>query len=163
MFCFQCEQTSKGTGCADFSVCGKDEQTAVLQDLLVHVAKGVAQYAWRARQLGAKDAALDHYLIEALFTTVTNVNFDPVRVQGIILRGGKMLDQARRLYASACVRAGQTPESLTGPAQWSPPADVNGLYEQGEQESIAGRRAKFGPDLAGLQEQIGRASCRERV
>ena len=154
MFCFQCEQTSKGTGCADFSVCGKDEQTAVLQDLLVHVAKGVAQYAWRARQLGAQDAALDHFLMEALFTTVTNVNFDPVRVQGVILRGGKILDQARRLYSSACVRAGQTPELLPGPARWSPPADVQGLYEQGEQESIASRRAKFGPDLAGLQELL---------
>lgn len=58
MFCFQCEQTSKGTGCTDFAVCGKNESTAVLQDLLVHAAKGIAQFNQRARRLGAKDAAV---------------------------------------------------------------------------------------------------------
>ncbi|HEX9046496.1 MAG TPA: hydroxylamine reductase, partial [Verrucomicrobiae bacterium] len=63
MFCFQCEQTSKGTGCTDFAVCGKAETTAVLQDLLVHAAKGIAQYNHRARQLGARDAAVDRFLL----------------------------------------------------------------------------------------------------
>ena len=47
MFCYQCEQTSKGTGCSDFSVCGKDETSAILQDLLVHVSKGIATCASR--------------------------------------------------------------------------------------------------------------------
>jgi hydroxylamine reductase len=56
MFCYQCEQASKRTGCTTVSVCGKDEETANLQDLLVHIAQGIAMYAHRARQLGAKDA-----------------------------------------------------------------------------------------------------------
>ena len=51
MFCYQCEQTAKGTGCTTFGVCGKDPETAALQDLLVHAVEGVAQYAHRAGQL----------------------------------------------------------------------------------------------------------------
>ena len=45
MFCYQCEQTSRGKGCSTFSVCGKDESSACLQDLLIHASKGIAQYA----------------------------------------------------------------------------------------------------------------------
>ena len=86
MFCYQCEQTSKGTGCTEFAVCGKDESTAVLQDLLVHAAKGVAQYAHRARNLGATDRAVDHFILEALFITVTNVNFDDAAIERVIRR-----------------------------------------------------------------------------
>ncbi|MGC8988927.1 MAG: hydroxylamine reductase, partial [Verrucomicrobiia bacterium] len=55
MFCYQCEQTAKGTGCTDIGVCGKDEVTADLQDLLLHAAKGISQYAHRARALGSVD------------------------------------------------------------------------------------------------------------
>ena len=81
MFCFQCEQTSKGTGCTDFAVCGKTESTAYLQDLLVHAAKGIAQYSHRARRLGATEPDLDRFLLEALFVTVTNVNFDDAAIE----------------------------------------------------------------------------------
>ena len=59
MFCYQCEQTAKGTGCTVLGVCGKDAATAALQDLLVHAAKGIAMYAHRARTLGAKDREID--------------------------------------------------------------------------------------------------------
>ncbi len=50
MFCYQCEQTSRGTGCTSYGVCGKDPETAALQDLLNETAKGVSQYAHRARR-----------------------------------------------------------------------------------------------------------------
>ena len=70
MFCYQCEQTSKGTGCTVAGVCGKDPATAVLQDLTVYAAKGLSMYAHRARRLGAKDPEIDRFVLEALFTTV---------------------------------------------------------------------------------------------
>ena len=57
MFCYQCEQTSKGTGCQQIGVCGKEPETAALQDLLVHATKGLSMYAHRAAQLGVRDAA----------------------------------------------------------------------------------------------------------
>ena len=86
MFCYQCEQTYRATACTEVGVCGKDETTAALQDLLVHAAKGIAQYAHRARQLGVVNADIDHFLVEALFTTVTNVSFDPVRIAAQLQR-----------------------------------------------------------------------------
>ena len=57
MFCYQCEQTAKGTGCTVSGVCGKAPETAALQDLVVHLVKGIARYAHRARKLGAQLSA----------------------------------------------------------------------------------------------------------
>src|SRR5665213_2227129 len=84
MFCYQCEQTSKGEGCQTLGVCGKDETTATLQDLLIHVTKGIAMYAHRARQLDASNPEIDAFTIQAIFSTLTNVNFDPDRLIGLI-------------------------------------------------------------------------------
>ena len=154
MFCYQCEQTSKGTGCQDFAVCGKDESTAVLQDLLVYVAKGISQYAHRARQLGAYDHAVDVFVIEALFTTVTNVNFDPLRIQEMLLRGARQRDQAKHLYEQACKKAGQAVEMIEGPCQWVPAPDLAGLVRQAQALTLVSRRQQLGDDLTGLQELL---------
>ena len=84
MFCYQCEQPAGGKGCTKIGVCGKDDTTADLQDCLIYVSKAIAMYAHRARQLGQQDASVDRYSVEALFTTVTNVNFDADRMEHII-------------------------------------------------------------------------------
>ena len=154
MFCYQCEQTSKGKGCTDFSVCGKDENTAKLQDLLVYAAKGIAQYAHRARQHGAKDHSIDVFVVEALFTTVTNVNFDAERIGAMLGTAAVKRDQAKALYETACRNAGQAPETLSGPATWIPASNLDGLVRQGEQVSVMSRRDQFGDDVAGLQELL---------
>ena len=95
MFCYQCEQTFHGQGCTTEGVCGKNETTAVLQDLLVHAAKGIAMYAHRAAKLGARDPDVDHCLIKSLFATVTNVDFDPLRLEGHLREAAAMRDKAR--------------------------------------------------------------------
>jgi hydroxylamine reductase len=154
MFCYQCEQTSKGSGCVDFSVCGKDEQSAALQDLLVYAAKGISQYAHRARLLGAKDRVIDVFVVEALFTTVTNVNFDPQRIEEMLVRAGRIRDKARQMYVDACTKAGQTPENVSGPGTWQPASTLDGLTRQGEEVGILSRRAQSGDDVAGLQELL---------
>lgn len=151
MFCYQCEQVSKGTGCTAFGVCGKDPDTAALQDLLVHVAQGIAQYAHRAAALGVRDAALDHFVVEALFTTVTNVNFDPLRLQGILRAGAVHLARAAALYTEAVAAAGRMPEALEGPCTWVPASDLNGLIGQGEACSPEARITQFGAERAGVQ------------
>jgi len=154
MFCFQCEQTSKGTGCNTFAVCGKDDDTAILQDLLVHTAKGIAQYAHRAHRLGARDRVIDRYILEALFITVTNVNFDAPAIEKIIRRGIAVRYAAQNLYESAAANAGQTPETLRGPATWTPEETFADLVKQGELVSFLLRREQFGPDISGLQELL---------
>src|SRR5512142_3544264 len=77
MFCYQCEQVSKGKGCTVQGVRGKDETTSALQDLLLYAVKGVSMYAHRAHALGARDEAVDEFAVEAVFSTLTNVDFDP--------------------------------------------------------------------------------------
>ena len=154
MFCYQCEQTANGKGCNRFGVCGKDPETAALQDLLVHAAQGVSMYAHRARQLGAKNREADAFIVESLFTTVTNVNFDPDRLAGLIRRAAQVRDQAKALYQDACRKANATPDVLAGPAAWAPAEDRAGLAAQGEGVSIARRVERQGEDVAGLQELI---------
>ena len=154
MYCYQCEQTSKGTGCTSFGVCGKDPATAALQDLLVYAAQGISMYAHRAAQLGAADKQVDRAILDFLFATVTNVDFDPARLQRHLLDAARTRDKAKGLYESACAKAGKTPETLTGPAAWQPAADLDGLVRQGEEVSIVKRQARLGNDATGLQELI---------
>ncbi len=153
MFCYQCEQTGNG-GCNKRGVCGKDAPTSALQDLLIHLSKGIAMYGHRARGLGASDAAVDRYVTEALFTTVTNVNFDPARLESQIQEGYKVLATARNLYQKACQDKGQEAETLTGPAGFEPATDTETLLEQARKIGIDSRTETLGPDVTGLIELI---------
>ena len=154
MFCFQCEQTSKSTGCTSYGVCGKDPETAALQDLLVYAAKGISQYAHRARQLGAVDAEVDRFVMEALFTTVTNVNFDPDNLCRLVKKAGVVRDRALDLYEDACIKANRTVELLEGPAVLSLADGRAELVRQGEKIGIEERLQRFGSDAGGLQELV---------
>jgi hydroxylamine reductase len=154
MFCYQCEQTAKGTGCTAHGVCGKDPETAALQDLLVYAVKGVSMYAHRARQLGLSDHAIDVFTIKALFTTLTNVNFDPNRLVEFLHQAARMQTKARELYENACRKANRKPEALDGPAVWAGANGLNGLIEQGEKISIQRRVETLGVDISGLQELL---------
>ena len=127
MFCYQCEQTAKGTGCTVHGVCGKAPDVAALQDLLVYALKGVSQYAHRAAALGARDAEIDRFTVEALFTTLTNVNFDPEALAGYIRRAAEVRDHARKHCEQAARTAGRKPEMLSGPAAFEPAAERGGV------------------------------------
>ncbi len=154
MFCYQCEQTSKGTGCTDFATCGKDEQTAILQDLLLHAAKGIAQYAHRARGLGAQDRAIDRFILKALFITVTNVNFDAKAIERAIREAARVRDQAKALYENSARNRGLVVETVKGSATWQPALTLAELEAQGRVVSVLGRREEFGLDASGLQELL---------
>ncbi len=154
MFCYQCEQTSKGEGCQTIGVCGKDETTSTLQDLLIHVVKGIAMYAHRARQLGASDPEIDAFTIQAIFSTLTNVNFDPGRLVGLIHQAVTTRDAARDLYERASVAAGIAPAYLGGPAAWIPAPSLEGLLAQGQQTLLSARFLTEGKEVSNLQELI---------
>ena len=154
MFCFQCEQTARGTGCTKVGVCGKEPDVAILQDLLVHAAKGISMYAHRAAQLGERDKDIDVFVAEALFSTVTNVNFDTNRFTDLLSRAGLIKTKARALYEHALAKAGDSPEDLSGPAEWDQANDLVGLISQGEKVGVESRKAIFGDDVAGLMELV---------
>jgi len=152
MFCYQCEQTARGTGCTVRGVCGKDARTAALQDALVNVTVGASMYAHRARLFGAKDGEVDAFGPAALFSTLTNVNFDPERFRAWIAQAAELRARARALYEAACAKAGETPEQLDGPAAFEPAGDIDALVEQGAGLNAASRMEAQGPDITGLQE-----------
>jgi len=91
MFCYQCQETAKGTGCVVRGVCGKTDDVAQVQDLLVWVSKGISILGTIAREKHYSSAKVDRFVQEALFTTITNANFDRARIierihEGIALR-----------------------------------------------------------------------------
>jgi hydroxylamine reductase len=154
MFCYQCEQTAKGTGCTVQGVCGKDPETAVLQDLLVYAVKGIAMYAHRARELGVKDREIDVFVIKAMFTTLTNVNFDAAQLAQWVRRAAQLRDKIKGEYKEACGKAGRKAEELNGPAAWVPGEEMADLVAQGAAIGIEKRMASQGQDVTGLQELL---------
>ncbi len=127
MFCYQCEQTAKGEGCTKVGVCGKQPETADLQDLLMYTVKGLSQAAVAAKKAGISDPAVNKYACEAIFSTLTNVDFDPDRFVTLIKQGIEYRDQLK-----AKVDA-QLPQ---GPADFSPAGDKAGMVAQGQSVGI---------------------------
>jgi len=135
MFCYQCEQTSKGTGCTSVGVCGKQPDVATLQDLLVYTLKGIAYWANAARERGARDEEIDRFMIDALFTTVTNVDFDADAIAKFVALGVRLRDRARALFekANGGPDAAAVPPAAAG---WTLPADRAGLLRLGEMHGV---------------------------
>lgn len=154
MFCFQCEQTSKGEGCQTIGVCGKDETTSTLQDVLLHVVKGISMYAHRANSLGAADPEIDAFTIEAVFATLTNVNFDPERLIELIQKAVAVRHTARDLYEKASIGVGIVPAPMKGAATWLPADTLEGLLIQGKQVILPVRFLTDGKEIANLQELV---------
>ena len=101
MFCYQCQETAKGTGCTTIGVCGKDAETSGLQDLLLHTEKGVAAYSSVLRKNGkAKElieGKVNRYLVNSLFITITNANFDDDAILDEIKAGLKLREELKAL------------------------------------------------------------------
>ena len=155
MFCYQCEQTAKGTGCNVLGVCGKEPTTAALQDLLVYALKDLSRYANRARQLGSVDQDVNVFTVKAMFSTLTNVDFDPARFQGFLREAASIKERAKSLYEAACKRAGKKAEQFSCEVLWWTSLDnLDVLVETGALVGVQDKINKLGPDVAGLQELI---------
>ncbi|HBG06412.1 MAG TPA: hydroxylamine reductase, partial [Geobacter sp.] len=138
MFCRQCEQAAKGTGCEVMGVCGKNPEVAALQDLMLYGLKGLAIYAEKARELDARDQDADMFLIDGLFTAVTNVDFDPVQIAGKLRRCYDQKEQVKSLYESAYreKQGGHAAPITDGPAAWVIADTLEGLVAQGQLHGV---------------------------
>ena len=155
MFCYQCEQTAKGTGCTAYGACGKAPDTAVLQDLLTYAIKDISRFAHRARAMKRTSREIDRFVCDSLFTTVTNVNFDPVRVQGEIRRGAELRRQAVKMYEDAARATGQAAEKLSTPGPMVEGSGRPGRADpQGRERLDTGAAVGPGEDITGLQELL---------
>ena len=100
MFCFQCQEAAKGTGCTIKGVCGKDDETANRMDLLLFVTKGVSVVATLLRNAGVEvPAHINRFVVDALFSTITNANFDIESITGRIVYGLKVREQLKEMAA----------------------------------------------------------------
>eukprot|EP01059_Diplonema_ambulator_P022667 TRINITY_DN37_c0_g1_i2.p1 TRINITY_DN37_c0_g1~~TRINITY_DN37_c0_g1_i2.p1 ORF type:complete len:611 (+),score=257.56 TRINITY_DN37_c0_g1_i2:53-1834(+) len=152
MFCYQCEQTNQGTGCDRIGMCGKRPRVAILQDLTVHIAKGISQYAHAARKLNpsASSPEIDRFVLDSLFATMTNVNNDRARFVTYVKEAVDMLEKAKALYK----QAGGT-ETLKGPAEWSTTTfDEEVLSEMAEEVGVLNRALAYDEDTFSLIELI---------
>ena len=113
MFCNQCEQARRGVGCEASGVCGKNEDIQSLQETLLYGVKGMAAYAHHARRLGAVDEEVSAFIEEALFATVTNVNFDLGSHLELVLECGRKNLRVMQMLDEAHSRRFGTPSPTT--------------------------------------------------
>jgi hydroxylamine reductase len=130
MFCFQCEQTAKGEGCTKIGVCGKQPDVAALQDLLIYTVKGLAQVALAGRKTGLDEPAINKFTAEAVFSTLTNVDFDADRFVAMIHEGARLRDDLKaRITSQGGTVSGEA-------VNFMPAATREQLVAQGEKVGV---------------------------
>ncbi len=119
MFCYQCEQTARGEGCTRMGVCGKDPEVSALQDLLIHHLKGIGFYAQRALEQGLDIGERPgRFVAEGLFSTITNVDFDPGRFEDLLREAAEVKGHLRgMMQADSCGVPAAAGDCLPGSLQ----------------------------------------------
>ncbi len=128
MFCNQCEQTAKGSGCTKIGVCGKTDETAALQDLLTYTVQGLSLVAAEGRKVGLIDAAINRFTAEAVFACLTNVDFDPLRFQAWINKTVEL----RETFKGKVKAAGGNVQFTAPNASFTPAPTLTDLIAQGQ-------------------------------
>lgn len=113
MFCYQCQETARGTGCTVKGVCGKSEEASNMQDLLLHAVKGLSICARKASELGIEHKGTGFFVTEALFVTVTNVNFDDDVVGNWVTEALKLRDALKKEIQAKGVDIGSMHDSVS--------------------------------------------------
>ena len=146
MFCYQCEQTARGEGCDRVGVCGKQPEVATLQDLLLYAVKGLSLVAIEGRKVGVSDPDVNKLTCEAVFATLTNVDFDPDRFVEWINRCVELREKLK-----GKVRAtGGKDKFEKDCATFSPEKTIEGLIAQVEKVGL-----KSDPNVIRISNRFG--------
>jgi len=130
MFCYQCEQTAGGRGCVKMGVCGKNPEVAGLQDLLIHMLKGIGYYGWQNIQVGNKiDESTQKFVMDCMFATLTNVNFDPGRFVSYIKEANTIKNQLKS-------KLGTPPQNVPLEADYQAPETKEKMLEDAKKVGI---------------------------
>jgi hydroxylamine reductase len=148
MFCYQCEQTAKGTGCTVLGVCGKQPEVAALQDLLLYTLMGLSQIAVEGRKVGVTDPEVNVFTVKAAFSTLTNVDFDPERFVELISQAARKRDTLKEK-----VRAAGGKIESTAAAGFIPKAGLDELVKQAENLGLKSYPAA-NPDILSLKHTV---------
>ncbi len=120
MFCYQCQETTLGVACTVKGICGKTEDVAQLQDLLIYTLKGIAVHATQARAMGIERKDVDEFIMEGLFSTITNANFER---DFFLMRVEAGLELREDLRADIVGAGGTMPANLSDAATWTAPVE----------------------------------------
>lgn len=161
MFCFQCQETAGCTGCTKRGVCGKTEDLAVLQDLLVYVVRGISEVAYRGRKIGVINDVVDKFMVESLFATITNANWDNSIFIVRIKEGIKLREELKNQVKDKNGDLSDLPEAST----WEPKDDEDMIDKAGkvgvlstEDEDIRSLRELITYGVKGLSAYIKHAN-----
>ena len=149
MFCYQCEQTAKGTGCTVQGVCGKQPDVAALQDLLIYSLMGLSRVAVEGRKHGVTDGDVNVFTVKASFSTLTNVDFDANRFVELI---GQAVEKRDQLKAKV-KNAGGNLASLDKATHFMPEKTMEGLLAQAEAVGLKSYPAD-NPDILSLKHTV---------
>jgi hydroxylamine reductase len=149
MFCYQCEQTAKGTGCTVLGVCGKQPEVAALQDLLLYTLMGLSQVAVEGRKVGVSDPDVNVFTVKAAFSTLTNVDFDPERFLGLITEAAGKRDQLKAKVKAA----GGKIDFSEGASTFVPKTTLAELIQQAESFGLKSYPAA-NPDILSLKHTV---------
>jgi hydroxylamine reductase len=132
MFCYQCEQTANGEACTEIGECGKQPDVAALQDLLNYAVKGLSQVAVEGRKVGVNDQEINQFTSKAIFSTATNVDFDPERFVDLINEAVEKRDALKEKVKAA----GGNIDFGEGPSTFKPESTTEALVAQGDKVGI---------------------------
>ncbi len=149
MFCYQCEQTMGGKGCTRMGMCGKTADVATLQDLLIHTLKGLSLSAQAGRKVGIDDNEVNRFTCMALFSTLTNVDFDPYRFEDLINESVDLRDSLIVKVKAAGGKIDLSHDSMT----IKPRQNMEGLIKQGKQYGLMSD-PDVDPDIRSLQHML---------
>ena len=147
MFCYQCQETAKGTGCTVRGVCGKTPDVANLQDLLLFILKGIAHYRVQLRALDAVDHSADRFILDGLFMTITNANFDKQRFVEKIKEAIKLREQLKQVFLD---KGGKLEKITFEGAFWT----ANTLEEMESKAGFVGVLSTENEDIRSLREML---------
>ncbi len=149
MFCYQCEQTMGGKGCTRIGVCGKTPDVAALQDFLIHTLKGVSIAAAAGRKVNISDPETNQFTCMAMFSTLTNVEFDPYRFEDLLQESVSLRDKMIQRVKAAGGTISSDSDSLTLKLKPS----LDGMIKQGKQYGLMSNK-DIDPDLRSLQHML---------
>ncbi|WP_251862539.1 hydroxylamine reductase [Clostridium sp. Marseille-Q2269] len=132
MFCYQCQEAAGGRGCTVKGVCGKTEDIAKTQDLIIYVVKGIAIYSSKAREMGLKTNEADKFIVESLFSTITNANFDAKALNFRVQQGLKI----RQNLKDSIINAGGSYDSKENKSWTSKFLSVLGIKNDKDEKEI---------------------------
>jgi len=149
MFCYQCQETAKGSGCTIRGVCGKSADVAKVQDLLIYLVKGISVYSTGARKLGVENKKVNQFIINSMFMTITNANFNHPVFMEKIKEGLKLREEIKKQFLDA---GGLMPENLPDCATWK--AETEKEFEKKANSSEVSVLATKNEDLRSLRELL---------